>query len=204
MSKSEYCIRMITKAEAAPLLKNYHYLTEISNGFKSGHNVGLFRITPHDWEDIPNILVGVCIFTGFPAPELAKGCFGLERNDQDGLWELSRLVLHPTDQKREHNLAGWFASRAMRSLRDVESVRAILSYADDQFHSGTVYKALGFDYYGLSAEKKDFWFEQDDGSYIKHVRGPVKGCKGKWFPRTQKHRFLKVFDPALQCRWTMA
>ena len=36
--------------------------------------------------------LAVCIFTGNPVPEIAKGVFGLEReNQQEGLFELSRL-----------------------------------------------------------------------------------------------------------------
>ena len=97
--KSQYSIFIIKKSEAKTILDNYHDLSYKSKGFKSGYNYGLFK---------DNIIVGVCIYTGFPVPELVNGMFGLERTDQDGFFELSRLCLEPTVQNEEHNLASWF------------------------------------------------------------------------------------------------
>ena len=97
MGKQEYRVERIDAKDCAPLLASYHYLTNVSKGFKSGFNVGLIK---------DNKVVGVCIFTGFPVPELVVGLFGLDRTEQSGMWELSRLVLSPCAQKSEHNLAG--------------------------------------------------------------------------------------------------
>lgn len=190
--KSEYKIRRIGKDTSKGLLLTYHYLKDESKGFKSGYNYGL---------DFYGQIVGVVIYTGFPVPELAKGCYGLERDDQEGLFELSRLVLRPDVQEVEHNLASWFVSRSIRQLRRDTKVRAILSYADDNHHTGTVYRACNFKYYGMSAAKKDFWIEQPDGSYVKHSRGKTKGIKGEWRPRSRKHRYLMTFDKSLECKW---
>jgi len=190
--KDLYSINFCSKKEVLPLLQKYHYLSKISRGFKTKFNVGL------KYEEK---IVGACIFTGFPVPELAKGCFGLERHEQEGLWELSRFVLHPDHQKKEHNLATWFMSRAVKQLRKRENVRAILSYADNDEHSGVIYAASNFKYYGLSAAKKDFWIKQPDGSFKKHSRGKIRGVEGQWRSRSQKHRFLLVFDKQLKCLW---
>ena len=192
MAKTDYKIKEVSKKEAGTILLKYHYLKDISKGFKSGYNYGIFK---------DNILLGVIIFTGFPVPELSKGMLGLERNQQEGLFELSRLCLEPEIQKEEHNLASWFVSRAIRQLRKDTKVKVILSYADADFHNGTVYKACNFDYYGLSAPKKDFWIEQTNGTYKKHSRGKTKGVKGEWRPRSRKHRYLIVFDKKLNVRW---
>ena len=189
--KSDYKINGITKKECAPILENHHYLTGISKGFKSGVNYGLI----HNGK-----VVGVCIFTGFPVPELVKGCFGLNRDDQVGMFELSRLCLDPRHQESEHNLASWFVARCIKKLRASYSVRAILSYADSNYHEGVVYKALGFDYYGMTAAKKDFYIKTPNG-FVKHSRGKTKGVDGEWRPRTRKHRFLKVFDDKLSVKW---
>lgn len=192
--KSDYYVKLTTKQNVKPLLEKHHYLSKIQRGFKSGFNYALYY---------KGDIVGVCIFTGIPVKELLKGMLGGDFNDsQEGLFELSRLVLDPDVQEREHNMAGWFASKSIMLLRRHTDVRLILSYADDGFHQGTVYKALGFDYYGLSAPKKDFWFELEDGTFLKHSRGTVKGKKGEWRPRNRKHRFLKVFDESLTIQWT--
>ena len=190
--KTDFKIKRIEKKEAGTILLKFHYLKDISKGFKSGYNYGLFK------EDV---LLGVIIFTGFPVPELAKGMLGLKRDEQYGLFELSRLCLEPTIQKKEHNLASWFVSRSIKLLKNDTDVKVILSYADANFHEGTVYRACNFKYYGLSAEKKDFWIKQRDGTFIKHSRGKVKGIDGEWRPRSRKHRFVMLFDKHLVIRW---
>jgi hypothetical protein len=192
MAKNNFKIEKISKKEAGAILLKYHYLKDISKGFKSGFNYGLFK------EDC---LVGVIIFTGFPVPELAKGLLGLGRTEQQGLFELSRLCLEPNIQKEEHNLASWFISKAIRELRKDTEVKVILSYADSEFHDGTVYKASNFYYYGLSAPKKDFWIENSDGTFKKHSRGKTKNVKGEWRPRSRKHRYLMIFDKRLNVLW---
>jgi len=193
MSKQDYSIKRITKEQCAILLLKWHYLKDISKGFKSGVNYGLF---------LNDKLCGVCIYTGFPVPELVKGMFGLDRHDQKGFFELSRLCLEPETQKTEHNLASWFVSKTIRTLRKEYAVRSILSYADNDHHKGIVYRACNFDYYGLTTKKKDFWILQNDGSYLKHSRGKTKGVNGEWRERSQKHRFVMTFDKTLNMLWS--
>lgn len=190
--KSDYSIKIITKLECSSILMKWHYLKDISKGFKSGVNYGLFKGCD---------LVGVCIYTGFPVPELVKGMYGLDRNDQGGFYELSRLCLEPGVQKSEHNLASWFVSKTIKALKKNFNVRSILSYADDDHHKGIVYRACNFIYYGLTAKKKDFWILQNDGSHIKHSRGKTKGVPGEWRDRSRKHRFVMCFDKSLNINW---
>ena len=190
MSKSEYTINVINKDQCKSVLDKYHYLSKESKGFKTKFNYGLFK---------NDRLVGV--YTGFPVPELSKGLFGLDRGDQNGLFELSRLCLIPDVQRSEHNITSWFVSRTIKILRRSTNVRCILSYADDSRHAGTIYRACNFKYYGTSSPRKDFWILKDDGTYIKHSRGKTKGVKGEWRPRSLKHRFLMVFDKSLTVKW---
>jgi hypothetical protein len=190
--KSDFSIERISKAQAFPLLNTYHYLSSIQKGFKSKINYGLL---------LNNTVVGVCIFTGFPVPELAVGMFGLDKTDQDGFFELSRFVLEPTVQSSEHNIASWFLSKCLKLLYREESVRAVLSYADSDYHCGTLYAACNFNYYGLTAPKKDFWIKQHDGSFVKHSRGKVKNIEGEWRPRSRKHRFVLIKDKTLTMNW---
>tara|TARA_R110002012_G_scaffold262505_1_gene444814 strand:- start:17871 stop:18467 length:597 start_codon:yes stop_codon:yes gene_type:complete len=192
MAKADFIIRPISKQECVPILKNYHYLTGISKGFKSGYNFGLF---------VDDEVAGVCIFTGFPVAELAKGMYGLDRSDQAGLFELSRLCLSPSVQKQEHNICSWFVSRAIRQLKKQTNVRSILSYADSEYHQGTIYRACNFKYYGLTDKKKDFWIKTGD-SYVKHSRGKIKGLNGEWRERSRKHRFVITYDKTLNMKWS--
>ena len=196
--KSDFYIDRVGKEEIKELLYTHHYLKDESKDFKSGFNYGLFKRT--EWECPLRIgeCLGACIFTGLPVPEIAKGAFELNRNEQQGLFELSRLCIEPSTQSREYNITSWFVSKAIRQLRKDTEVKAILSYADSNHHSGTIYRACNFKYYGLTDRKKDFYYSNG----TKHSRGKVKGSEGEWRERSRKHRYLMIFDKELKKRLT--
>ena len=195
--KSDYHIDRVNKSDAADLLLRFHYLKDISKTFKSGYNYGLYKNNEFCPLNIGGIQ-GVCIFTGLPVPEIAQGAFGLERDEQEGLFELSRLCIHPVTQQEEYNITSWFVSRAIKQLRKETKVRAIISYADSEHHGGTIYRACNFRYCGLSDPKKDFYFS--DGT--KHSRGKIGNAEGEWRDRSRKHRYVMVFDRSLELLWT--
>ena len=198
MSKNtQYFIDRVGKEEIKNLLYTYHYLKDESKDFKSGYNYGLFRSSVTDFLHVGECL-GACVFTGLPVPEIAVGAFGLQRHEQEGLYELSRLCIHPDIQKTEYNITSWFVSRCIKRFRKDANVRAILSYADANHHTGVIYRACNFTYYGLTASKKDFYYA--DGT--KHSRGSIKGVEGEWKERSRKHRYLMVFDKELKNRLT--
>ncbi|MEY3312086.1 MAG: hypothetical protein RL348_1429 [Bacteroidota bacterium] len=194
--KSDFYIDKVCKEEIKELLLTYHYLKDESKDFKSGFNYGLYR------NSLTNTLnnsrcLGACVFTGLPVPEIAVGAFGLKRNEQQGIYELSRLCIHPDLQKEEYNITSWFVSRCIKRFKKDACVRAILSYADSSYHTGTIYRACNFTYFGLTDLKKDFYYA--DGT--KHSRGPIKGAEGEWKERSRKHRFLLIFDKTLNVKW---
>lgn len=194
--KSDFYIDRVSKEEIKDLLYTHHYLKDASKDFKSGYNYGLFRHT--EWECPLRIgkCLATCVFTGLPVPEIAVGAFGLQRDEQEGLFELSRLCVDPEVQKEEYNITSWFVSKCIRRFRKDAAVRAILSYADADHHTGTIYRACNFQYYGLTDPKKDFYYA--DGT--KHSRGSVSGIDGEWRDRSRKHRYLMVFQKELRER----
>jgi hypothetical protein len=194
--KSDFYIDKVSKEEIKDLLYTHHYLKDESKDFKSGFNYGLFRSTFECPLNIGGCL-GTCVFTGLPVPEIAVGAFGLERNQQQGIYELSRLCIHPDIQKEEYNITSWFLSRCIRRFRKDATVRAILSYADADHHTGVIYRACNFQYYGLTDPKKDFYYA--DGT--KHSRGSIRGSDGEWRNRSRKHRYLMVFEKGLKPLW---
>jgi len=197
MSKSSYFIDKVKKCEVKYLLTTFHYLKDESKDFKvSPYSYGLYRNSVTDILHIGGCL-GCAIFTGLPVPEIAVGAFGLQRHEQEGLYELSRLCIHPDIQKEEYNITSWFVSRCIKQFRKDTKVRAILSYADSNHHNGTIYRACNFKYYGLSDPKKDFYYA--DGT--KHSRGSIRGIDGEWRDRSRKHRYLMVFDKTLKVLW---
>jgi len=194
--KSDFYIDKVCKEQIKDLLYTHHYLKDESKDFKSGFNYGLYRNTVTDVLRVGSCL-GTCVFTGLPVPEIAVGAFGLERHQQDGLYELSRLCINPDIQKEEYNITSWFLSRCIRRFRKDVSVRAIISYADSSRHDGTIYRACNFSYHGLTDSKKDFYYS--DGT--KHSRGSVRNFDGEWRDRSRKHRYLMVFDKSLTVKW---
>lgn len=194
--KSEFYIDRVCKEEIKDLLYTHHYLKDESKDFKSGFNYGLFKSTFECPLNIGGCL-GTCVFTGLPVPEIAVGAFGLERNQQQGIYELSRLCIRPDIQKEEYNITSWFLSRCIRRFRKDATVRAILSYADASHHTGVIYRACNFQYYGLTDPKKDFYYA--DGT--KHSRGSIRGADGEWRDRSRKHRYLMVFEKGLKPLW---
>jgi hypothetical protein len=196
--KEDFFIDNVKKCEVKDLLNTFHYLKDESKDFKvSPYSYGLYRNSVTDVLHIGGCL-GVCIFTGLPVPEIAVGAFGLQRHEQEGLYELSRLCVHPDVQREEYNITSWFVSRCIKKFRKDTKVKAILSYADSSHHSGIIYRATNFKYYSTTESKKDFWILQPDGSYIKHSRGPTKGLQGEWRERSKKHRYLIIFDKELE------
>ena len=194
--KSDFYIDKVSKEEIKDLLYTHHYLKDESKDFKSGFNYGLFKSTFECPLNIGGCL-GTCVFTGLPVPEIAVGAFGLERNQQQGIYELSRLCIRPDIQKEEYNITSWFLSRCIRRFRKDATVRAILSYADADHHTGVIYRACNFQYYGLTDPKKDFYYA--DGT--KHSRGSIRGADGEWRDRSRKHRYLMVFEKGLKPLW---
>ena len=195
--KSDFYIDRVGKEDIKELLYTYHYLKDESKDFKSGYNYSLYR---KSFTDVLNIggSVGCCIFSTLPVPEIAVGAFGLERNQQEGIYELSRLCIHPEVQKEEYNITSWFVSRCIKRFRKNARVSCILSYADSNHHTGVIYRACNFGYYGLTDPKKDFYYS--DGT--KHSRCPIKGLEGEWRKRSRKHRYLMIFDKKLKKRLT--
>ena len=191
MDFTKCSIKQVNRAECEKVLSKNHYLSKQGFAFRCGRNYGLF------FEDK---LIGVAIFHRVSAGETVQGCFGLDKTDQQGFWELGRLALDSEYAVR--NLNSWFVARCIKLLRANEYVRALISYADTDYHQGYTYQALNFKYYGKTAKKRDFWVKQADGTYKKQTRGVTKGVDGEWRPRSQKHRYLMVFDPTLTVKWT--
>jgi len=108
--KSDFYIEKVERKEVEHLLLTYHYLKDHSKTFRSGHHYALFKGDPDCVLRPVGTCVGAIVFTGIPVPEIAVSAFGLAREDQDGLFELSRLCIHPDVQAEEYNITSWFVS----------------------------------------------------------------------------------------------
>lgn len=190
MDTKNYKIEKVNRKQCEEFLKTRHYLSLQGCSFRSGRNYALYE---------GDVMIGLAIFHGVSVGETIKGAFGLEKTEQSGFYELGRLAMDAGHNFP--NLTSWFAAQCMKLLRKETNVRAIISYADSAYHHGGIYQALNFKYYGLTAKKKDFWVEQEDGTYVKLQRGKTVGLKGIWKDRTQKHRYMIVYDKSLTVKW---
>ena len=187
---SNYRIERIEKKSCEEFLLRNHYLSRQGFSFRSGYNYGLF---------FEGELVGVAIFHAVSAWETVKGCFGLQNKEQKGFWELGRLAMD--SEHKVKNATSWFLARAIKMLRKDTEVRALISYADSDYHHGYIYQATSFKYYGLTAARSDFWVRQEDGSFKKQSRGKTKGVDGEWRKRSRKHRYMLIYDKKLKTLW---
>lgn len=189
-----YHIETIDKTITNEFLKDHHYLSSKSKGFLGKICYGLFSDSYK--------LIGVCVFAGVSAIETLIGAFeGFDKeSSQHGFWELTRLAMD--DEQKEKNLTSWFVSRCIRDLRKNEDVRAIISYADSDYHCGYIYQATNFKYYGLTAQKNDFYVFIPGGGTKKKSRGKTKDVDGIWKQRSRKHRYMIVYDKALSVKWS--
>jgi len=180
----------ITQKQAASLLSQYHYL-----GKKSFRQSTIFGIIPENREFGDSTILGACVFHIVSAPETCVGAFGLERSDQNGIFELGRLVMHPSLNGGNHT--SWFVSKSIKLLKQKYDVRAIISYADSSAgHTGSIYRACNALYCGTTEPKNDFYV---NGKI--QERGKTKGVDGEWRERPIKHRYIWLFDKSLKLKW---
>ena len=176
---------------ARRFLTQYHYLKD-----RRFRHMAIYALHV---PDVPDGIGGVIVFHSPSAPETVVGAFGLQRTEQQGIFELGRLAMHPSFNGS--NYTSYFVGRSIRRLRaqmlPTTPVRAIISYADSGIgHIGGIYRATNAFYCGLSNQKYDFWV---NGKI--QQRGKTRGVDGEWKPRSRKHRWVWVFDETLGLRW---
>jgi hypothetical protein len=124
------------------------------------------------------------ISIGPPNAKILSGLF--TPDTQFGWFEILRFAL---SEDCPRNSESRVISVALKLLRKVAVVKGVISYADTAAeHVGTIYKACGFQSFGLTAPKTDFYV----GDEIQW-RGSTKELDGEWRPRSQKWLFVKRF-----------
>ena len=171
-STHQLILRTVPTDQALNCYGRWHYLGRIKT-----------IATLHYGVFFENRLVG-CISMGSPNATEIKGFY--DRNNQEGVWEIKRLALSPICPKNSESRVIAIAIRLVKKL----GAWLIVTYADDGIgHTGVIYKAAGFDYQGLTAQKNDFWV---NGKI--QQRGKTKGVDGVWKPRSRKHLFIKQYN----------
>lgn len=181
-AKQIFSILEIDKSLAYDFVKTYHYLGNAE--FFAIYSFGL-------WLD--GELVGVATYSNPQGNVSLKGWFGLNNDDQSVL-ELTRLCMIP--KLNNTNATSYLLSNSIRILKKVYGIRAIITLADASRHIGSIYQVCNFKYYGLAADKSDFYRYPD---CKKNPRGKVSDVQGVWVSRTKKHRYAYIMDNSLKC-----
>jgi len=174
-SPLQFLIREVNHTTATNFYKKWHYLGEID--FIASVNYGAYFL---------NNIYGVISY-GCPNAKKMRGLY--DEKTQCGWWEIKRLAM---DDNAPRNSESRFIRVSLKILRKFFIVRGLLTLADDGVgHVGTIYKASGFEYKGLSEIKSDYVL---NGKKIQ--RGKVVGLGGEWIPRSRKHVFFLKFENA--------
>lgn len=137
LRKEEWGVAPWDKSEAARFISRWHYSR--SNNPRVKYALGLYHVAR------PDILRGVCMLSaGLPKTAAQTFC-----DDWTRVISLSRLALDPAVPD---NGCTFLISRAARYVREMGEYSVLASYADTwQGHRGTIYRAAGWEYLGLTA-----------------------------------------------------
>ncbi len=171
-SPLQYHIRKVNSLTASNFYSRWHYLG--NTDFISTVNYGAY---------FENICHGVISY-GSPNAKKMKNYY--DENTQKGWWEIKRLAMVDDAPK---NSESRFIKVSRILLRKEFFVKGILTLADTSVnHTGIIYRASGFKYIGLTAQKSDYVL---NGKKIQ--RGKVANLGGDWVERPRKHLFVMEF-----------
>lgn len=191
--KEEYEIIEITKKQAKEIIKQYHYLKNKDFLFMCAY--GLYDKKTKE-------LMGCATFGRVNGISATKGWFGIGNGAEEskGLYELNRLVMNPS--LNGGNETSFLLGGALRRIKKDYNARAIISLADTDLHVGYIYQACNFTYHGMTDVKTDFYMQsENDKGFKLNPIGSTKDKNGVWLPRSQKHRYLMLFDKSVKVQY---
>ena len=178
--------RKIQQANANRVFTKFHYAhraVPISECF------GAYKV------DKMQTLVGAISFGKPASNSLCEGCCGKENAYR--IFELNRLWMsNECPKNSESRFIGW----SLRILKQLHPDWILVSYADtEQNHSGAIYRATGWIYTGLSAERME-WRERGTNKHSKSVTENRKwedystDPNMEFVERSRKHRYFYFFN----------
>jgi hypothetical protein len=180
-------VRPITRLDIAPFIVDRHY----AGRFPSiSYRYGLFY---------DEVLEGIITFGTPSSAPLRSGVAGKEYADR--VIELNRLSL----RNNYKNDASFLISKSLKEMKKIGNW-IVISFADiSQGHEGTVYKASGFTYAGLSEKRTDWKIKGLEHLHGQTVADEFRGMadrsslmRAKYgddfylLDRPRKHRFIRV------------
>lgn len=147
--RRDYEIHPVPLAEGAAFIRAHHYARGCSN--TAVYAFGLYRC---------GALVGVALW--LPP---TRACAETVDADWRRVLSLSRLALAPSEPRNAESL---FIAACVRLIRRDRKWVALVTFADEsQGHTGTIYRASGWSYVGLT--KPEPRWEDVDGRQVSRL-----------------------------------
>lgn len=143
LKRADWTVRSISIEAARPFIEENHYAAGASNTAVALH--GLFRVG--------DIFDGQCLGIAWWIPPTKSAALATYPDRWQGVLALSRLAIAPGVPK---NACSFLIARSIR-LIDRKAWPCLVTYADKwRGHDGTIYKATGWEYLGLTKPQKTY------------------------------------------------
>tara|TARA_B100000073_G_scaffold246330_1_gene206793 strand:- start:42 stop:674 length:633 start_codon:yes stop_codon:yes gene_type:complete len=174
MSVTNFTVEHINRKAVTTFIEKHHYSHNI-NGIQSYYHFGLY--TEGNF-GLPK-MIGAMLYAMPSMPDTAAKYNPINPRR---CMELRRLVCIDDTPK---NTESYFIGKTLRWLKQNTDVEVIVSFADQHYgHSGIIYKASNFDYFGETAKARVLMV---DG---KEYHPRTMNQKDKPYGRAIKKRYL--------------
>ena len=142
MSVTDFTVEEIPRKFVAKFTEKHHYSHNV-NGVQSLYHFGLYREGNFG---LPT-MIGAMMYA---YPSMPATAAKYNPINSDKCLELRRLVCIDDTPK---NTESYFIGKTLRWLKQNTDMEVIVSFADQHYgHSGIIYKATNFEYYGETAK----------------------------------------------------
>ena len=192
MSVTDFTVEEIPRKSTVKFIEKHHYSHNV-NGVQSLYHFGLYREGNFG---LPT-MIGAMMYA---YPSMPATAAKYNPINSDKCLELRRLVCIDDTPK---NTESYFIGKTLRWLKQYTDMEVIVSFADQHYgHSGIIYKATNFEYYGETAkgsilmvdgkEKHSRSLNQLDRPYGRELNRRYKaGDKNIFWKRTKpKHIYV--------------
>ena len=200
MKVKNFSVEYINRKAVKSFVEKYHYSHNI-NGIQSYHHFGLYSKGNFG---LPK-MIGAMMYAMPSMPDTAAKYNPINPRK---CMELRRLVCVDDTPK---NTESYFIGKTLRWLKRNTDLEVIISFADQHYeHSGTIYKASNFEYFGETSKSRILMVDGKEvhGRSLNQTKRPYgRELKKRyeagdeniyWVPRKPKHIFVYYLNKKIK------
>ena len=200
MKVKNFTVEYINRKAVKSFVEKYHYSHNI-NGIQSYHHFGLYSEGNFG---LPK-MIGAMMYAMPSMPDTAAKYNPI---NPCKCMELRRLVCVDDTPK---NTESYFIGKTLRWLKRNTDLEVIISFADQHYeHSGTIYKASNFEYFGETSKSRILMVDGKEvhGRSLNQTKRPYgRELKKRyeagdeniyWVPRKPKHIFVYYLNKKIK------